>query len=218
MYSIFQIQQIWLSLISCTSPSQTCRIARFRWSKPDRSSTPSETCIWSAHISTLILCRRSCLALCSHGWKTWTLVGGRLYHQICQRSNKYGNHKGQEQSCSHKSIAILQRSERIDPNTAVTYQQWNPPTVDHVYMPPPSPIAPRRYPLQQWRAPDRWGFWSSRSSFYIREGKCSQTWTIFKCVCVFGCCTVAYDFIHLYYSHLSVCVWLLFTLSHSHIT
>ena len=37
-------------------------------------------------------------------------------------------------------------------------------------------------------------------------------------VCVFGCCTVAYDFIHLYYSHLSVCMWLLFTLSHFHIT
>ena len=44
-------------------------------------------------------------------------------------------------------------SDGIDPNMAVTYQQWNPPTVDHVYVPPPSPIAPRCYPLRQRQAP-----------------------------------------------------------------
>ena len=45
-----------------------------------------------------------------------------------------------------------------DPNMDVTNEQWNAPTVDHVYVPPPLPTVPRRYPLRQRHAPDRWGF------------------------------------------------------------
>ena len=33
-------------------------------------------------------------------------------------------------------------SDRIDPSTVVTHQQWNPPTVDHVYVLPPSQLCP----------------------------------------------------------------------------
>ena len=36
-----------------------------------------------------------------------------------------------------------------DPNMDVTNEQWNAPTVDHVYVPPPLPTVPRRYPLRQ---------------------------------------------------------------------
>ena len=59
-------------------------------------------------------------------------------------------------SGSHKSTATSQSPS--DPNMDVTNEQWNAPTVEHVYVPPPLPTVPRCYPLRQRHAPDRWGF------------------------------------------------------------
>lgn len=49
-------------------------------------------------------------------------------------------------------------SLQSDPSTNVRDQPWEPPTVDHVYVPPPTATVPRRYPQRQHRAPDRYGF------------------------------------------------------------
>lgn len=35
-----------------------------------------------------------------------------------------------------------------------TPQPWNPPMVDHVYVPPPAPAPERRYPQRERRPPD----------------------------------------------------------------
>ena len=44
-------------------------------------------------------------------------------------------------------------------NTPVTNPPpWDSPTVDHLYIPPPLPIVPHRYPQRHRRLPDRYGF------------------------------------------------------------
>ena len=44
-------------------------------------------------------------------------------------------------------------------NTPVTNPPpWDSPTIDHLYIPPPPPITPRRYPQRHRRPLDRYGF------------------------------------------------------------
>ena len=58
----------------------------------------------------------------------------------------------------HRNIPTNTTSLQSDPSTNVRDQLWEPPTVDHVYVPPPAATAPRRYPQRQHHAPDRYGF------------------------------------------------------------
>ena len=57
-----------------------------------------------------------------------------------------------------QNLNVPSPSDGSDPSMDVTNEQWNAPTVDHVYVPPPLPMVPRCYPLRQRHAPDRWGF------------------------------------------------------------
>ena len=58
----------------------------------------------------------------------------------------------------YRNIPSYTRLQEAEPNTAITNRQWYAPTVDHLYLPPPPPIAPQCYPQRQWQAPDRFGF------------------------------------------------------------
>ena len=42
----------------------------------------------------------------------------------------------------YRNIPSYTRLQEAEPNTAITNRQWHAPTVDHLYLPPPPPIAP----------------------------------------------------------------------------
>jgi len=58
----------------------------------------------------------------------------------------------------HRNVPSYTSCQEAGSHTLDTSQQWNAPTVDHMYLPPPPPVMPRRYPQRQRRAPDRFGF------------------------------------------------------------
>ena len=57
----------------------------------------------------------------------------------------------------HRNVPTNTTSLESNPSN-VKDQAWEPPTVDHVYVPPPAATVPRRYPQRQHRPPDRYGF------------------------------------------------------------
>ena len=58
----------------------------------------------------------------------------------------------------YRNIPSYTRLQEAEPNTAITNHQLHAPTVDHLYLPPPPPIAPQHYPQRQRQAPDRFLF------------------------------------------------------------
>ena len=58
----------------------------------------------------------------------------------------------------HRNVPSLVNSQPVE----VSQRQWQPPTVDHLYLPPPppppAPITPPRYPTRNRRPPDFYGY------------------------------------------------------------
>ena len=65
-------------------------------------------------------------------------------------------HTNRLQHRTQPNLVDTQNSEVID-TTCTNAQPWHPPEIDHIYLPPATPAAPRRYPQRARFPPDRFG-------------------------------------------------------------
>ena len=88
------------------------------------------------------------------GWVVKAVKSPISIEIMNNRTNKIVHtNRLQHRIVSHDEVPKLAQS-----NTNNTIQQWANPTIYHMCIPPPAPIAPWRYPQRNHTAPERYGY------------------------------------------------------------